>query len=84
MREELRVVLRLIGRVRMEDVGDLEWHIASAGQSVVLDLDEVTLVDLDVVRFLKDAEGAGIELRNCPLFVRAWIERERNLGDRVP
>ena len=65
-------------------MGDLESCIAGADRSVVLDLGEVKLVDVDVVRFLSDAEGAGIELRNCPPFIRAWIERERDLGGRTP
>ncbi len=44
----------------------------------MLDLDEVNLVDVDAVRFLMDTERAGIELRNCPPFIRAWIDRERD------
>ncbi len=74
-----RVAFRLVGRIRAENVGDLEHHIADGGRSVVLDLDEVTLVDVDVVRFLKDAESAGIELCHCPPFIREWIDRERDV-----
>ncbi|WP_248353597.1 hypothetical protein [Anaeromyxobacter oryzae] len=70
----------MIGRIQRENVRDLEEQIAAASRSVVLDLDEVTLVDVDVVRFLKDAEGAGVELRNCPAFIRTWIETERGAG----
>jgi anti-anti-sigma regulatory factor len=82
-REGPRVVVRLIGRIRMENLEDLERHVASAGPSVVLDLDEVTLVNVDVVHFLSDAEGRGTELRNCPPFIREWIERERDPGGRA-
>jgi hypothetical protein len=71
--------LRLIGRIQRENLGDLEHQIAGGGRPVVLDLGEVTLVDLDVVRFLKDAEREGIELRECPPFIRAWIDRERDV-----
>lgn len=74
-----RVAIRLIGRIRLENVGDLARRIAGEGHSVVLDLDEVTLVDVAVVRFLEGAERAGIELRNCPPFVREWIDRERDV-----
>jgi len=45
-----------------------------------LDLSEVTLVDLDVVRFLISCENEGIELANCPAYVREWILRERVEG----
>ena len=72
-----RVAIHLVGRIQRENLDDLEDQIAAGGSSVVLDLDEVTLVDLDVVRFLKDAEAEGVELSHCPPYVREWIERER-------
>jgi hypothetical protein len=78
--EGTRVVFRLVGRIRGENLGDLGHQIAGGGRPVALDLDEVRLVDVEVVRFLKDAEVAGIELRNCPPFIREWIDRERE-GD---
>jgi hypothetical protein len=43
----------------------------------ILDLSEVTLVDLGVVRFLISCEEKGIELVYCPLYVREWMHRER-------
>ena len=43
---------------------------------MVLDLGEVTLVDVDVVRFLFDARP-GIRLAECPAYVREWMVRER-------
>jgi hypothetical protein len=75
-----RVVLRLIGRIRGENLRDLGHQITDARRPIVLDLEEVTLVDVNVVRFLSDTEAAGIELRNCPRFVRAWIDTERDRG----
>ena len=76
--EGQRVVIHLAGRIRAENLGDLEGRIARNG-SIVLDLDEVTLVGVEVVRFLSDAEAAGVELRHCPRFVREWIDREREV-----
>lgn len=75
-----RVVFRLIGRIRGENLRDVEHQITGTCRQVVLDLEQVTLVDVDVVRFLSDTEAAGIELRNCPRFIRAWIETERDRG----
>jgi hypothetical protein len=43
----------------------------------VLDLSEVTLVDLEVVHFLITCEDEGVELVECPLYVREWMLRER-------
>jgi hypothetical protein len=79
-RDGPRVTVRLVGRVRSENLGDLEREIARRGRPVVVDLDEVTLVDVEVVRFLRDAETAGAELRHCSPFIREWIDREREVG----
>ena len=43
----------------------------------ILDLTEVTLVDLAAVQFLIRCENEGIELAHCPPYVREWIVRER-------
>jgi hypothetical protein len=48
-----------------------------------LDLDEVTLVDVEVVRFLSDCEDGGIVLVHCPFFVRERIIRERAEGPQT-
>jgi anti-anti-sigma regulatory factor len=48
---------------------------AAAGR-IVLDLKDVTLVDRAAVQFLARVELAGIELVNCPEYVRSWIAAE--------
>jgi anti-anti-sigma regulatory factor len=47
------------------------------GRRIVLDLSELTLVNEDVVRFLASCETDGIELKNCPAYIREWMKRER-------
>ena len=44
-----------------------------------LDLIEVSLVDREPVRLLGNSEAGGIELRNCPAYMREWIGGERYL-----
>jgi len=70
-------VLRLVGRVKSEYLGDLKTLIADERVPVQLDLSEVTLVDLDVICFLGDYERRGIQLVNCSPYVREWIRREK-------
>jgi len=41
---------------------------------ITLDLQEVRLVDREGVRFLAACESRGIKLRNCPPYIRQWIE----------
>jgi len=51
-------------------------QIASAGPKVVLDLDEVTLVDVEVVRSLEGWEAEGVEVLHCSPYIREWMLRE--------
>ena len=72
------VVLTLSGRLDADSLSELatELDAQPAGWAVVLDLKDVVLVDRDTVRFLRARERDGIALRNCPPYIRAWIERE--------
>jgi anti-anti-sigma regulatory factor len=72
-----RALLRLIGRIRSDDVGGLREHIQSLRARVVLDLDQVTLVDAAGVRFLVECEAQDIELVRCPPYIREWMGKER-------
>jgi anti-anti-sigma regulatory factor len=72
------VVFTLSGRLEAENVSDLSALLATepTRQVLVLDLKDVVLVDRDCVRFLRACEGDGVTLRNCPPYIRAWIERD--------
>jgi anti-anti-sigma regulatory factor len=71
------VVLRVSGRIRAENVDTLRELLRREKAGVAIDLKEVTLVDRDAVTFLALSETGGIELRNCPGYVREWVDRER-------
>ncbi len=70
-------VLKLIGQIRSGDVEELSAQILPGDTQVVLDLDELALVDASVVRFLSASEESGVELTNCPPYIREWIKREK-------
>lgn len=74
------VVFRLIGRMESENIGELETLLSAetSGRHVVFDLKDLTLVDQGVVRFLRRCETDGIEIKNCPAYVREWIKQERS------
>ena len=71
-------VFALCGRIREDQVPELEAFIASAsgGHDLILDLTDVKLVDRGAVRFLAQHETRGAQLRNCPAYIREWISRE--------
>lgn len=69
--------VRLSGRIESHLISSIRSAIGDDGAHKILDLSEVTLVDLEVVRFLISCEDEGIELVECPPYVREWILRER-------
>jgi len=77
-----RTTLRLSGRIRSTDIENVREVMKGKAERIVLDLEEVTLVDVDVVRFLGVSEAEGVELVNCSPYIRDWIFRERNTEDR--
>ena len=72
--------LALSGRIQSSDIDFIRSAMGDGKERNVLDLSEVTLVDLGVVRFLIRCEDEGIELVQCPNYVREWILRERTEG----
>ena len=72
------MVLRVSGRIRGEHVDTLRELLGREKGGVAIDLKEVILVDREAVRLLALSEANGIELRNCPAYVREWVARERN------
>jgi flagellar biogenesis protein FliO len=72
-----RPLVRLIGRMQSEHLADLRRCIEAPGSKPTLDLEEVTLVDVEAVRFLIGCEFAGIELLHCSPYIRQWMAREQ-------
>ena len=73
--------LRLIGYLQAEYLEELQAQIEGHGSRIVLDLDEVTLVDVEMVRFLGVCEAAGIVLLHCSPYIREWIAREQHRAE---
>ena len=69
--------MRLIGQIQSAYLEELKAQIEGSGPGIVLDLDEVTLVDVEVVRFLGGCEAKGMTLLHCPPYIREWILREQ-------
>ena len=70
--------IRLIGRMRAENLDALDEQIRETGPAITLDLAEVTLVDVEIVRFLGACEARGATLLNCSPYIRDWIGKERS------
>jgi hypothetical protein len=79
---EGNVVFSLSGRIQQGDLTELKQLLGSEnhGSTIAFDLEEVRLVHREAVRFLARCEAQGISLKNCPAFVREWIERGTSNG----
>jgi hypothetical protein len=70
--------LILSGRIGAEQLPDLRRSVqAEEARDLVLDLREVTLVDVEAVQFFLCCEQEGIRIAHCPAYVREWMARER-------
>ena len=77
------VVFRVSGRIDgtyVDVLHELTENEKTANGRLALDLKEVTVVGPEAVRALTVAEANGIELRNCPAYIREWISRGRECG----
>jgi anti-anti-sigma regulatory factor len=74
------VVFKLSGRIETENIAEVKALLSAktSGRHVLLDLSDLTLVDQDVVSFLRRCEADGIELKNCPAYVREWMKQEQS------
>jgi hypothetical protein len=72
--------LRVSGRIQSDRIACIRSAMNGGCARKILDLSEVTLVDVAVVRFLIRCEEEGVELAECPPYVREWMHRERGKG----
>jgi len=73
------VVLKVSGQLKAENVAELEKLIEAEkkGSRIVLELIDLRSVDGEAVKFLEKWEADSIKLKNCGLYIREWITRER-------
>jgi len=64
--------------MRAEHLDELDLQIHETGPPITLDLEEVTLVDVEIIRFLGTCEERGATILNCSPYIRDWIGKERD------
>jgi hypothetical protein len=65
-------------RMKADEVAEWKALFDRDYRNVILDLREVRLADRDAVKFLRDYEADGMQLENCPAYIREWMNREKN------
>jgi hypothetical protein len=69
--------IRLSGEFRSEHINLLSAELERSGPRATLDLEEVTLVDVECIRFLNACEAEGISTLHCAPYIRQWMSCER-------
>ena len=71
-------VFYVSGRIEREDLEVLRAALRPEARALAIDLRDVGLIDGEAVKFLAIIEANGGTIRNCPAFIREWIDRERS------
>jgi len=73
------VVFKVSGQLNAENVAEIGKLIKAEkkGRRIALDLTDLRSVDGQAVKFLEKWEADSIKLKNCGLYIREWIRRER-------
>jgi hypothetical protein len=73
-------VFILSGRIEGLAIAELRrlFELQTDYREIVLDLKDVGPVDREVIRFFMSCEADGVNLENCTLYIREWMEREKD------
>jgi hypothetical protein len=74
----LKTRICLSGRLQAKHLEELKRQLEGTRPRTALDLNGVTLVDVEIVRFLNACEKGGIQLLNCWPYIREWMIREKD------
>ena len=74
----LKTMIRLSGRLQAKHLEELKTQLEGARSRIALDLNGVTLVDVEIIRFLNACEQNGVQLLNCWPYIREWMSREKD------
>ena len=74
----LKTMIRVSGRLQSTHLDELKAQLEGARSRIALDLNGVTLVDVEIVRFLNACEKGGVELLNSWPYIQEWMTREKD------
>ena len=77
IREKHGTRICLSGELRSSHLVDVRAEIEQIGQPATLDLDEVSVVDIDGIHLLNECQVRGIQVVNCSPYIRKWMLQEK-------
>ena len=75
--DRFKTMIRVSGRLQSKHLDELKTQLEGTRSRIALDLNGVTLVDVEIVRFLNVCEKGGVELLNCWPYIQEWMFREK-------
>ena len=82
--ERFKGRIRLSGEFRIAHLEQVTTETERCESPVVLDLEEVSLIDLEGVCFLNACEAKGISVLHCSPYIREWmLQEQRTTSGRV-
>ena len=78
--DRFKTMIRVSGRLQAKHLDELKTQLEGTRSRIALDLNGVTLVDVEIVRFLNVCEKGGVELLNCWPYIQEWMFREKGRG----
>lgn len=78
-------IFALSGRIEARHIVELHELLDAEAEptEVTLDLTEVKLVDREAIRFLAACKARGIGLKDCPSYIRRWIEQGSDISHEL-
>jgi anti-anti-sigma regulatory factor len=73
--EATATVVRIAGKLRAEDLGELERETREAAGSLILEISELTFVDTEGARTLKALVRQGAEIRGMSPYLGLLLGR---------
>lgn len=69
-------ILAISGDLEGNHIHELQQllEMAATAKNIAIDLEEVRLVDREVLGFLAECKSKGITLKNCPAYIREWLQ----------
>ena len=72
-------VFILSGQLETQAIAELRklFELQTHRSDIVLDLKDVGVVDRAAIGFFVRCEEDGVNLENCPSYIREWMEKEK-------
>jgi hypothetical protein len=72
-----RVILHLVGNLRLEHLDELKAQISAAGRASALDVGGISLISVEGIRFLNSCAASGVSIANASPYISKWMALER-------